>query len=139
MKIYFLKTLFFIKLICKTLKIKFEIPDLTFRWLPPKQPNFHLPHLTLFPFTWRNGSKLVQSKRLFWNPETWKSFLKKSLKTIFAIVLVNSNYVGQNRCISRLFFVLSNFTVFLVFLMKSKLSTTKQCKTTVFSLIFSAF
>ena len=103
MKIYFLKTLFFIKLICKTLKIKFEIPDLTFRWLPPKQPNFHLPHLTLFPFTWRNGSKLVQSKRLFWNPETWKSFLKKSLKTIFAIVLVNSNYVGQNRCISRLF------------------------------------
>ena len=139
MKIYFLKTLFFIKLICKTLKIKFEIPDLTFRWLPPKQPNFHLPHLTLFPFTWRNGSKLVQSKRLFWNPETWKSFLKKKLENNFCNCSCEFKLCRTKPVHFTTFFVLSNFTVFLVFLMKSKLSTTKQCKTTVFSLIFSAF
>ena len=31
---------------------------LTFRWLPPKRPDFHLPNLTLFPFTWSARSEL---------------------------------------------------------------------------------
>ena len=134
-----MKTLFFIKIICKTLKIKFEIPDLTFRWLPPKQPNFHLPHLTLFPFTWRNGSKLVQSKRLFWNPETWKSFLKKKLENNFCNCSCEFKLCRTKPVHFTTFFCTFQFYSFSGFSHEIKVVYNKAVQNHRISLIFSAF